>query len=235
MVATRSLDPGDLRKVRLLRDVEPSIVARLAEVGRARELAEGEHVFRAGEVAAHLFEIVRGLVHVERALPSGQTSTIGIFGPHEHVGVPAVLERGTYPADAIAASTTLLVVHFPAEAIFHATSASPALANAVQRALLEHTHALRAKIDVLSAGSVSARLGVLLTHLAERFGDEGPGGSIMVPIALSRASLARLVSARVETVIRAMSRLQREGLVTTTKDGFEIPSAGALAKTINAS
>lgn len=231
MPSSRALTTADLKRARLLKDVEPDALARLVQVGRVHELEEGDHLWRAGEVASRVVEILRGLVHVERTLASGATTTLGIFGPHEHVGVPAVLEAGTYPADAIAASTVLEVAVFPAEAVLSAMPASPMLGSNVQRALLQHTHALRAKIDVLSAGSVPARLATLLVHLSERFGDETAEGLTSVPIALSRASLARLVSARVETVIRTMSKWQRADLVRTTSEGFEIPSPEELLRT----
>jgi len=80
----------------------------------------------------------------------------------------------------------------------------------------------------VSAGSVPARLATLLLQLAERFGDEDESGVCVVPILLSRSALARLVSARVETVIRALSGWSKANLVRTTESGFELVDSSAL-------
>ena len=63
---------------------------------------------------------------------------------------------------------------------------------------------------------------MLFDHLAERFGDEREDSSTVIPVVLSRTALAWLVGARVETVIRAMTRWQREGWIETNREGFII-------------
>ena len=45
---------------------------------------------------------------------------------------------------------------------------------------------------------------------------------VSIPIPLSRGSLARLVGAREETVIRAMSVWRQEGWVSTDASGFTL-------------
>jgi CRP-like cAMP-binding protein len=161
-------------------------------------------------------------VQIVRSAPSGERVTLGIFGPRESVGDVAVLEGGSYPADAVAISPTLEILRLPAAPVLAACETDPALARAMQRSLLEHTRALRSKIDVLSAGSVAARLATLLLFLADRFGDELADGATLVPVPLSRGALASLVSARVETVIRTMSQWQKSAVVRSTAEGFEL-------------
>jgi len=58
-------------------------------------------------------------------------------------------------------------------------------------------------------------------------------GSIVVPVALSRRELARIVGATVETVIRTMSRWGREGIVETTSSGFVVRDPAALRAVIS--
>jgi CRP-like cAMP-binding protein len=211
-----------LRGARLFRGVDPDTVAALADAAHHTVLKEGEQLWHAGETAHHFSVIQRGLVQIERRMPSGEPAIVGVFGPRESVGDSAALAGAPYPAAAVAASERVEVLRVPRDAVVHAMQRDPGLANAVQMALLEHTRALTAKIDIVSAGSVPARLATLLLHLGERFGDETEEGTLTIPVSLSRVAMSRLVSARVETVIRAFSAWNKSGMVQTTDAGFQI-------------
>jgi CRP-like cAMP-binding protein len=214
-----------LRASRLFGALDPSWLERFAREATLRHLVEGELVWRTADPAVAFTVIQRGLVQIVRPTPGGERATLGVFGPHESIGDVAVLEGAPYPADAVALSPSVEVIRVPAGPVLAAHEADAALARALQRSLLEHTRALRSKIDILSAGGVPARLAALLRHLADRFGDELEDGTVFVPVPLSRAALASLVSARVETVIRVMSRWQKAAAVRSTDDGFALDLA----------
>ncbi len=207
---------------------------RLAQVASVRRLRADEHLWRAGDEASAMTVVLRGLLEIRRPAPGGEEALLALFGPREPVGLTAVLERGAYPADAIALSDEVEVLRVPAAAFHDAMDRSPTLARAVQGALIEHSHALRAKIDVLSAGPVPRRLAALLLHLAERFGDEDEQGAVRIPVALSRTRLAHLVAARVETIIRTASRWQKAGWLETGPDGFVVRDPAELRRQLDA-
>jgi CRP-like cAMP-binding protein len=211
-----------LRGARLFRGLEEPTLLELARATTSAELSEGDYLWRAGEPASSFTVIQRGLVQIERRTPSGERAIVGIFGPHESVGDAAALELAPYPADALAV-TALTLLRVPASVVRALTAQDPALARAIQAGLLEHTRALVAKIDIVSAGSVSARLATLLLHLYERFGDDDESGMSTVPIPISRTGLAGLVSARPETVIRTLTSLLKRGVLAPSPDGFAIP------------
>lgn len=56
----------------------------------------------------------------------------------------------------------------------------------------------------------------------------GGDGRLTVPIALTRQHLADMVGARVETVIRIMSRWQKEGLVGSDEHGLWVRDRATL-------
>lgn len=220
--------PRPLRGVHWFKTIDDSILAELAEVASFTEYEEGEYLWRAGDKASSFVFISRGLVQVVKSSNRGEESTLGLFGPGEGVGNVAAMEAGNYPAGAIAASSPLIVIKIQGPAMLELIRKHHSMLSAGNRQLIEHTRTLRVKIDVLTAGSVSARLALLLLHLAERFGDEGPDGVVSIPIPLSRGSLARLVGAREETVIRAMSVWRQDGCVSTDASGFTLRGVEAL-------
>ena len=217
-----------LRSTRLFGPVATALLDRFALETMGRSYTAGEHLWRAGDTATHFTIIQTGLVEIRRPTPSGEGAIMGLFGPHESVGDFAVLERGTFPADAIAISETLDVLRVRADPVLEVLERDAELARAIRTSLMEHIRMLRAKIDVMSAGAVPNRLAMLLMHLVERFGDELEDGSVCVAITLSRGQLARLVGARTETVIRTMTKWQREGWVETSNEGMSFRSTEPL-------
>ena len=199
----------------------------------ARRYAAGEHVWFAGGSAHHFVVIEAGIVEIQNMTPGGDGVVIGLFGAGESVGTSAALERGAYPADALALTETDLL-RVRAEPVLEALMEHAPLALAVNRALLAHTAALRAKIDIVSAGSVPRRLAALTLYLIERFGKPTTQGSTAIEVSLTREQIAQLVSARVETVIRIMSRWQKAGWLVTTRHGLEVTRVDMLKRILGA-
>lgn len=216
-----------LRGADLFRGVDSALIAELQAQACAARFREGEDLWRAGQLALVFTVITRGLVLIQRDTPCGNPAVMGVFGPKESIGDVAALQGCAYPASACAL-TSVEVVRIPAGLVRSAMLRDTNLLAAIHRALSHHTSALQAKIDIVSAGSVPARLAMLLLHLVERFGDEDDVNTTFVPITLSRATLARLVSARVETVIRVLRGWHRLHVLESSSSGFRIPQIEAL-------
>src|SRR5699024_5784873 len=70
---------------------------------------------------------------------------------------------------------------------------------------------------LIASGSVQARVAGALDRLCDKFGTVLPGelGTVELALPLSRADLAGLTGATVESVSRAMSSMQRAGIVSS--------------------
>jgi len=209
-----------LRASPLFGVIDPDAVKALTPHVRRRHLERGARVWRAGEEASCMALIASGLVKIVQ--PGG--AIVAIFGPHETFGELAIVAGSPYWADAVAATRELELLCVDAVAVRAASESSPAFARAMNRSLVTHGRALLEKVRIMSAGCVERRLAVLLRHLLDRFGDELDDGSTVVQIALSRAELACLIGATIETTIRMMSRWHKEGIVSTSDDGFIVHS-----------
>lgn len=185
-----------------------------------RRFERGACVWRAGEDAAWMALIASGLVKISQ--PAG--AILAILGPHETFGEFAVVGDGAYVADAFAAAASVELLCIDAAAVRAAAMTDNELARALGRSLVAHGRALDEKIRIMSAGCVERRLAALLRHLLDRFGDEMADGSTVIPVTLSRAELASMVGATVETTIRIMSRWHKQGFVATVDGGFAVHS-----------
>lgn len=219
-----------LRRCRCFAGLSDAAAERLGARASTVRLVEGDRLWSAGEPARGFAMIERGLVLISVPRIDGAMASLGLFGAGECVGLAAALdEHADYPADATALTPAFEALMVPAAAAREEMARDPSCATALREALLEHTRALRAKIEILSAGKVASRLASLLLHLAERFGDVD-GGTRRIPIVLSRPMLAQLVSARPETVIRTLTRWRKEGIVQTDGEGFLVHETSRLVE-----
>lgn len=219
-----------LRATSIFREAAADDLMTIARETTIRRIDEGQSLWRAGDAATHFAIVTRGIVHVVRRHPNREASTVGIFVAREWVGTVAVLQRKPFPAEAVASTEVVELMWIRAEPVLALMARSPSLVLRFNADLCERAEMLRARIHVLSAGAVPQRIATLFLYLAERLGDVGDDGVTRIPVALSRAGVARLVSARVETVIRVLSEWQKAGWLLTDTTGFDLRDVAALEK-----
>ncbi len=211
-----------LAALALFAELAPAELDVLARGAQPRRLAAGELLWLAGDRAGVFAVIESGIVEIRQTTVEGEGIVVGLFRAGEAIGLPAALEGGVFPGDAVAMAGVVEVLAIRADALRAALADSVAVGRAVNRALLEHTAALRAKIDIVSAGSVPRRLAALMRYLIARFGRPTESGTVLVEVSLAREDIAQLVSARVETVIRILSRWQKAGWLANRAGGIEV-------------
>ena len=209
-----------LRSFPLLKLASDATLEQLAALCVVKRFEFGEALWREGDASTQASFVRIGLIQVLRRMANGDENTLALFGPREVVGLTAALDGFRFPADAVVASDAAEVIQIPSTALKQAVETDHAIALSANRTLIKQTVLLRQKVEVLTAGEVPQRIAVLLLNLWERFGDEMEDGSHVLPIPLTRRTLARLIGARPETVIRVMTRWTREGVVENTDDGM---------------
>lgn len=217
-----------LARVPALQGASPDAVERLAKCATTRTTERGEYIWRTGDIPVALTAVRTGLVKIVKLSHHGKRTICGLFGAPDTLGDAPVLHGMPYPADAIVTTPEVQRVDIPRDELLALAASEPKLSMSLALSVQSKLDTLMAKIDVLSAGSVEARLATLLVQLEERFGDEFDDGTMKVPVALSRQELADLVSTSFETAIRAMTKWEREGIVETTQHGFEIRNGKVL-------
>lgn len=95
----------------------------------------------------------------------------------------------------------------------------PALVSALLGRSVRCSQSLLVRLALTEVRSMASRVHLVLWHLADRWGWVAPGG-VVLPLRLSRTSLADLVCARREAVSRALSTLANLDLVHAHERGF---------------
>lgn len=202
-------------------------LGRLALFAERRSYRREDCLWREGDEARELVVVVSGVVKTIRG-GARQPAVCSLLGASESLDASAVVGGLPHATDAVVVSARSVIVALPREALMAEIEAQPTCLLGFLRAAAQHAGLLLDKIDVLSAGSVEARLAALLLKLNGRFGDDFEDGTNQIPVVLSRRDLASLVATSLETVIRVMSRWEREGVLNTTRRGFVLRDLGRL-------
>ena len=219
-----------LRRSALFTGIDAALVERLAQVAVTRHYSRGDQLWRVGEAPHSLLFVKSGMVKVTRPAARGRTALCGLFGAPSCLGELVLVKGVPYQNAALAATASVTVVAIPRADALAALTHDARLALNLFCGFEEKQTALHDKIDILSAGSVEARLATLLLKLYEQFGDDFDDGTSRIGVPLSRQELADMVSTSFETGIRVLSRWEREGLVRTDADGFVLSNLGRLAE-----
>ena len=211
-----------LARTPLFKRLSPAAVERLVRSAVAHGVPRGATIWRVGEEPQVLSFVKTGLVKLTRPAPRGRTSICGLFGAPTVLGELVLVKGVPYQNTASAATANVSLVSIPRQVVLACVRSEPDLALNLFCAFEDKFKALNDKIDVLSAGSVEARLATLILKLYEQFGDELVDGSLRIALPLSRQELADMVSTSFETAIRVLSRWEREGTVSTDSDGFTL-------------
>lgn len=221
---------GHLARSGLFGGLEGRLLDAVVKHCVERQFHGGDTLWRAGQPATHFDMIESGLVKVGHLTPSGDHVTFGLFGTGDIIGIGSAIAGTPYPANATAVSEHVQVIRVRAAAVLTLLDQNAQFAQAINRLLVQHTAVLRAKIDIVAAGSVPKRLAALLLYLVGRFGSVQVDGVGHIPIVLTRQQISELVDARIETVIRILSRWQKADWLRTVSNGFELRRADMLAR-----
>jgi CRP/FNR family transcriptional regulator, nitrogen oxide reductase regulator len=186
----------------------------------------GEELWAEGDGADWVLAICTGAVGLRRGADAesgrfvdivvrgelaGEEAAVGAMRPASCVGLAAGKGR-----------------RLPRRALAEALRQQPNAWKTLMCVSSDRTATLAQSLESTSCATVSGRLATLLLSLAERVGLPDARG-VMVPLRLARLDLAALVGCREETAVRHMRKWEKEGLVSTTREGFVLRDTDALS------
>ncbi|MEM7086912.1 MAG: Crp/Fnr family transcriptional regulator [Bacteroidota bacterium] len=169
------------------------------------ELSENDPVFSEGNKASFFYQIKEGSIKMYNLNENGKEFVQGIFYRGESFGEPPLFGDFPYPATAIALQKTTLY-KLPKQALF-ALLRDNFEVHLKFTSNLSHRIGYKAMImKEMSVHSPEHRILTLVDFLKEK---ESPNSKYLV--SLTRQQIANLTGLRVETVIRAVKQLERNG------------------------
>jgi CRP/FNR family cyclic AMP-dependent transcriptional regulator len=179
--------------------------------GRRIAVARGGTLFSEGTPHEGIYLIESGRMRVFYTAPSGREITLAYWYSGNFVGGPEVFGIGMHVWSGMA-TTASTVVLLPGQALQRLAQQIPALAMGIINGLVFKGRCYSALAQILGTRSVTQRLVQLLLHLAECYGIEEPGGTL-IGAAFSHAELANMVGATRQWVTISMKRHVDAGMV----------------------
>jgi CRP/FNR family transcriptional regulator len=201
-----------LNKVPFFQDLSKAELAQICQSFTQREFKKGEYIFWEGDPAGWLYVIREGKVKVVKHTASGKEMVLEIITPGDICGGGAIFSQ-TYSASAKAVEKTK-AFSISGQNLFNLLSKHQNLAKGIILYLGGKLMKAHEMIMALASSRVDKRIAALLLGLSEKHGSPVPEG-IKINIRLTRQDIADIVGTTVETAIRMMSKLKKQGLITT--------------------
>ncbi|HZY65369.1 MAG TPA: Crp/Fnr family transcriptional regulator [Rubrobacteraceae bacterium] len=193
-----------------------------------RRFGRGELIFTPGDPDAQLYFLRSGAVRVYKTYGDYKEATVallkdgGVFGKLD-------LAESSSQDDFAEASTEARVATVRKPAVAWLVKRRPDLALSLFSAMSERMKQSDDLIVTLLHREVSSRLAALLSNLGDRFGERN-GQETLIDVRLTHMELANMIASTREAVSKAMTELQREGLIEVRNRQVFILNHQALAE-----
>lgn len=202
-----------LKKIPLLAELGPEVLARLAERIQLREVRRREVVYLPGDPGNSMFIVNGGRIKISKVTRDGKALTLNYCGPSEVFGETCLIEGG--PREEMAeAMENSMITELERGDVERLLQSHAQLGYQLTRILAARRRELENKLETLVFRDVTSKLAELLLSLADEYGVEDSRGT-MVALKITHQELANLIGSTRETVSLTLSQFKRKNLICT--------------------
>jgi CRP/FNR family transcriptional regulator len=207
-----------LARVSLFGDLSASQLAEIAVHFREERFDPDAYIFREGDPSARFWAVSLGQVKIVKYGEGGKEIVVEVIPPGEVFGGGTMLIP-QQPATAQALSE-VVALSLPVDDYKRLLLQYPAVALQVIEMLGARMQGI-IRMRAMAGQRVDRRVAHILLKLADKFGERHETG-VLIRASLTRQDIAELSDTTVETAIRVMSRLSKEGIVKTLRGGYVV-------------
>jgi len=173
---------------------------------RKSEVKQNEMVFMEGEQAHYYWQVLSGSIKMVNYSEEGQEFAQGMFGPGESFGEPPLFTDVDYPSNAVAITDSYLW-KLPKPSFLQLLKDNFDLHLKITGTLCQRLYYKATIMKEISSHAPEHRILTLIDLLKEK--NTQDGDEYEVPF--TRQQLADMTGLRVETVIRSIKALEKQG------------------------
>lgn len=174
-------------------------------------LQKDEYLIHEGDEATDFLQVEKGQVKMFIMNPDGQEFTQGIFYAGESFGEPALLGNFPYPSSAMAI-TDSKVWRLKKEFFLELLKNNFDLHLKIDQVLCKRLQYKSMVLTEVSSYDPEHRLLTVIKYFKSKLSDKDKTAKVIIPF--TRQQLADMTGLRVETVIRAVKKMEKEGKLT---------------------
>lgn len=199
------------RQSRIFRELTAEAAKELVALSSALRFHKGDNIFADGDPAEFFYIVHSGLVKLYKGAPSGKNLTITVSTKGETLnGVALSLEEYFMTAQAM---SDLVLLRIPRKEFLAFVARNPSIAIQMVSVLAKRLNRDYERLVDVIGERIETRLAHSLCVLAQKFGTK---------LSLTREELADFAGTTTETTIRVLSKLKREGMISTSPSRGEI-------------
>jgi CRP/FNR family transcriptional regulator, cyclic AMP receptor protein len=202
-----------LKKIPLLADLGPEVLARLAERVEMKEVRRREVVYLPGDPGRSLFFVNGGRIKVSKVTRDGKALTLSYCGPSEVFGETCLIDGGPRSEMAEAVENAMLTEIERAD-FERLLGLHPSLGSQMTKLMVSRRRELENKVEGLVFRDVTSKLAELLVKLAGEYGVDDSRGT-MVALKITHQELANLIGSTRETVSLTLSQFKKKKYICT--------------------
>lgn len=206
----------------ILNDLDNELNERIVRLGVKKSYGCNEIVFAEGDTAAFLPIILSGRVKMVRYPEAGKEVILGDFGPGEIFAIPPAMDGKRFPATAVAAEESQLLLLSRKDFLGLMTT-SPVFSAAVMKRMCGLLRERTATVQILATPSAEHRVASVILRLA----GEIENGKVK-KITHRRQDIAEMAGLTLETTIRSIRKLADRGMVEIIQGKIHLTSTDRL-------
>jgi CRP-like cAMP-binding protein len=196
----------------ILKDLPPALFKNIEKLMIDKTYKKGQNIFLEGSFPAGVFYLKEGMVKKYKTDHNGKEHILYLCSKGELLGYSPLLSNETYPDSASTIEPSKLGF-IPKDSFLQILSQSNKLMMGILSCLSHEFSVLVNSVTVFAHMSVRERLALILLILSEKFKKNEITG--YPEIKLSREDLANMVGTAVETLVRLIRDLKKEGVIET--------------------
>jgi CRP-like cAMP-binding protein len=178
--------------------------------GETKKYKKGEIIYSEGDHSLYYLQIIEGKVKLNNYDEEGREFIHNILGKNQSFGDSLLFLDKFYPMNAICI-TPLEIIRVPKDQFLKLIKTDPKLSLEMNACLSHRLYFKAIMLQNMASLNPASRLTGLLNYL-KSYHDDSCGSCFQVQ--LTRQQIANLVGLRVETVIRALKKMEKEGSIT---------------------
>jgi CRP/FNR family transcriptional regulator, cyclic AMP receptor protein len=225
---------ADLKRIRVLADIPPSDLVKLAKTCRWREYQAGTDVFSRQDTSTDVHFLTSGRARVVIYSAGGKAVVFSDFNAGEIFGELAAID-GKPRSASVAALSACTIASLPAADFMRLVSSYPTVALSVVQLLVSLIRRLDERVLEFSVMPVPARIQAEVLRYGEDMakGQGKTDDSVLLVPSPSLADLADRISTHREAVSRELSRLTQLGVIKREGTNLRIISLKRLAQMVS--
>ena len=223
----------NLRELCLPVGISEGQLARLDDIVAARRtVMRGEALFSAGEVFSSLYAVRTGFFKTRVTSEDGRDQVTGFQMAGELLGLDGI---GTdhHTCDAVALEDSQVCV-IPYDQLENLTRELSDLQRHFHKIMSREIVREHGVMLLLGSMRAEERLAVFLLNLTQRLRTRGFSASSLI-LRMTREEIGSYLGLKLETVSRAFSRFQEDGVLSVKQRQIEVLNPDALQKLVNGS